>query len=89
MKLFEDTGTVCSIQGYHESLFKKLTAHDEFAIPDILDKPSIHLKEVQQYLLQTTGTDLCIATCTPHFFAKCWIYLKKADIKGQTNKWWA
>ena len=40
-KLFEQTGTVCSIQGYRESPFKKLTPHDEFAILDvILDKPS-------------------------------------------------
>ena len=58
MKLFEETGTVCSIQGYHESPFKKLTAHDDV----ILDKPSTHLREVQQHLLQSTGTDVCIAT---------------------------
>ena len=46
VKLFEDNGTVCNIQGYHESPFKKLTAHDELAIADVvLDKPSIHLKE--------------------------------------------
>ena len=32
LKLFEETGTVCSIQGYRESPFKKLIAHDELAI---------------------------------------------------------
>lgn len=54
VKLFEETGTVCSIQGYRESPFKKLTAHDELAILGIvLDKPSTHLREVQQHLLQT------------------------------------
>lgn len=63
VQLFEETGTVCSIQGYRESPFKKLTPHDEFAILDvILDKPSTYLKDVQQHLLQTTGTDVCIAT---------------------------
>ena len=39
VQLFEETGTVCSIQGYCESPFKKLIPHDEFAILDvILDK---------------------------------------------------
>jgi len=42
VQLFEETGTVCSIQGYHESPFKKLTPHDEFAILDvILDQPQL------------------------------------------------
>ena len=90
VKLFEETGTVCSIQGYRESPFKKLTPHDELAILDvILDKPSTHLKEVQQHLLQTTGTDVCIATFSNFFFTKCWIYPKKANIKSPTKKWWA
>ena len=63
VQLFEETGTVCSIQGYHESPFKKLTPHDEFAILDVvLDQPSTYLKDVHQHLLQTTGTDVYIAT---------------------------
>ena len=83
---FKKLRTVCSIQGYRESPFKKLRTQDEFAIPDvILDKPSTHLKEVQQHLLQTTGTDVCIATLC-NFFAKCWIYSKKGNIKGPTKK---
>ena len=77
--------------------FKKLRTHDEWVIPDVvLDKPLTHLKEVQQgvqqHLLQTTGTDVCIATlynCFFFFFAKCWIYLKQVNIKGPTKKWWA
>ena len=31
VKLFEDTGTVYNIQGYHESPFKKLRTHDELS----------------------------------------------------------
>ena len=83
---FKKLRTGCSIQGYRESPFKKLRAHDEFAILDVVvDKPLTHLKEVQQHLLQTTGTDVCIATLC-NFIAKCWIYLKQVNIKGPTNE---
>ena len=40
VKLFEEHGTVCGIQGYRESPIKKLTVHDELPVLDvILDKP--------------------------------------------------
>ena len=63
VKLFEETGTVCSIQGYHETTCKKLTINDEFAILEaVLDNPSIYLTEIQQLLFQTTGTTVTTAT---------------------------
>ena len=79
VKLFEETDCMFKYP------FKKLTAHNELAILDVLDKPSTHLREVQQHLLQTTGTDVCIATLC-NLFPKCWIYPKKANIKGPTKK---
>ena len=73
---------VCNIQGYRESPFKKFRTHDELAIPDVvLDKTLIYL-QVQQHLLQTTGTDVCIATLC-NVIAKCWIYSKKFTLRAQ------
>ena len=43
VQLFEETGTVCSIQGYRESPFKKLTPHDEFAILDVISWTNLQL----------------------------------------------
>jgi len=40
-KLFDETGTVCSIQGFHGNTTKKLSIHDELAILEkVLDDPS-------------------------------------------------
>ena len=36
VQLFEETGTVHNIQGYHENTTKKLTAQDEIAIFEVL-----------------------------------------------------
>ena len=48
VQLFEETGTVHSIQGYHESTTKKLTAQDEVAIIEALsDNRSLYLHELQ------------------------------------------
>ena len=63
VKLFEETGTVCSVQGCHENTNKKLSSDDEMAILQmILDCPSMYLHEVQTSLLQLTGTDVSTAT---------------------------
>ena len=48
VQLFEETGTVCSIQGYHENTHKKLSSCDELAIIEaVLDNPSMYLHEMR------------------------------------------
>lgn len=63
VQLFEETGTVCSIQGYHENTCKKLSAYDELTIIEaIVNQPSLYLHELQHKVLITTGNDLSIPT---------------------------
>ena len=64
VQLFEETGTVHSIQGYHETTTKKLTAQDEIAIIEaILDSPSsMYLHELQHAIYLSSGTSVCTAT---------------------------
>ena len=63
VQLFEETGTVCSIQGYHENTYKKLSAYDELTmIEAIVNQPSLYLHELQHKILITTGNDLSIPT---------------------------
>ena len=62
VQLFEETGTVCSIQGYHENTCKKLSTVDEFTIMEaIVDNPSMYLHELQHLVLQTTGTVISVS----------------------------
>ena len=59
VRLFEETGTVCSIHGYHENTWKKLSSQDELAIIEaVLDNPSIYLHEMQHLVSQTSGTEI-------------------------------
>ena len=63
VKLFEDTGSVDSIQGFHENTSKKLDPHDEMVILEaVLDCPFMYLHELQNMLLQATGTNVSTAT---------------------------
>ena len=63
VQLFEETGTVCSIQGYHENICKKLSIHDELTIIEaIVNQPSLYLHELQHKVLITTGNNLSIPT---------------------------
>ena len=60
--MFEETGTVCSIHGYHENKCKKLSTVDEFTIMEaIVDNPSMYLHELQHLVLQTTGTVVSVS----------------------------
>ena len=48
VKLFEETGTVCSVQGCHENTGKKLSRSDEIGILElVLEHPSMYLHELQ------------------------------------------
>lgn len=62
VQLFEQTGTVESIQGYHEKTNKRLSRTDELVLMEaVVKQPSIYLHELQNTLLQTTGTTICLA----------------------------
>ena len=54
VKLFEETGTVCSIQGFHENTTKKLNEA-------LLDNPSLYLRELNMVSL-SNGTSISTAT---------------------------
>ena len=63
VQLFEDTGTVCSIQGYHQNTIKKLSVREEIAIIDaVVDNPAMYLSDLQQHVLYTTGTSISTST---------------------------
>ncbi len=63
VKLFEETGTVCSIQGFHENTTKKLNAHEELTVIEaVVDNPAMYLGDLQQHILHTTGKDISTAT---------------------------
>ena len=62
VQLFEETGTVCSIQGYRENTHKKLSLQDELVIFEtVTSNPSIYLHEIQHTLLQATGKHVSIS----------------------------
>ena len=68
VQLFEQTGTVESIQGYHEKTTKRLSNTDELVLMEAITKqPSIYLHELQHILFQT-GTTICLAAI--HNFLK-------------------
>ena len=71
VQLFEETGMVHSIQGYHESTTKTLTAQDEVAIIEaLLDNPSLYLHELQHAIYLTSGTSVCTATFVTFYVNK-------------------
>ena len=59
VQLFEETGTVCSIQGYHFNTTKKLTVHEELAVINaVVDNPAMYLSDLQQHVLHSTGKSI-------------------------------
>ena len=54
---------MCSVQGCHENTGKKLSTSDEIGLLElVLEHPSMYLHELQNALLQATGTDVSTAT---------------------------
>ena len=83
IQLFEETGTVCSIQGYHENTCKKLSIYDELIIIEaVVNQPSLYLHEVQYIILKTTGNDLSIPTIYK-FLQKQQFSRKKLTFRAQ------
>ena len=59
VQLFEETGTVCSIQGYHFNTTKKLTVHEELAVINaVVDNPAMYLSDLQQHVLHSRGKSI-------------------------------
>lgn len=82
-KLFEETGTVSSIQGYREGPDKKLSTHDEIVLLElVLEHPSMYLHELQNALLQSTGTNVSAATIC-RFLKKQGFSRKKMSFRAQ------
>ena len=67
---FETTGTVspAPYPEQHAELHKKLTRIDELLIIHLVaDRPSIYLSELQQELLETTGTEVSLSAICKYF----------------------
>ena len=85
LRLFEETGTVYSIQGYHEPSHKKkkLTENDEMVLLElIIEHPAMYLQELQSALSRSTGTNISISTICK-FLQKQGITYKKLSFQAQ------
>lgn len=86
VKLFEETGSVDSIQGFHESTNKKLDVHDEMVILEtVLDYPFMYLHELRNTLLQATGTNVSITTICKFLHSQGFTHKKLALRAQQRN----
>ena len=86
VKLFEETGTVCSIQGYHENTTKKLNAQDEiYIIEALLDNSSSYLHELQNMVSLSNGTSISTATICK-FLVNQDFSRKKLTFRAQQRK---
>ena len=83
LRLFEETGTVYSVQGCHEPSNKKLTENDELVLLElIIEHPAMYLQELQSALSQSTGTNVSISTICK-FLQKQGITYKKLSFQAQ------
>ena len=63
VKLYQEMGTVLSIQGYHSTTTKKWSFQDQCLIIEALcDNPSFYLNELQHLVHLSSGSLVCIAT---------------------------
>ena len=84
VKLFEDTGSMNSIQGFHEITSKKLDSHDKMVILEaVLDCPSMYLHELQNVLLQATGTNVSTATTCKFLHS---LFTQEVSVQSSTEK---
>ena len=80
VNLFEETGTVSSIQGYRETPEKKMSLQDQCCmISVIVDNPPTYLQELKSLLLQSTGKDVSTA-CICNLIHKCGFSRKKLPL---------
>ena len=83
VKLFDETGTVCSIQGFHENTTKKLSIHDELAIfGKVLDDPSVYLHELQHHVFHTSGNNISTSSICRFLHQQCFSH-KKLTFRAQ------
>lgn len=82
VNLFEETGTVCSFQGYREAPAKKLHEVDEMAIlTTIVNNPATYLHELKSILLQSSNIDISTSSICK-FLCKCGFSHKKLALKA-------
>ena len=80
VKLFDETGTVCSIQGFHENTTKKLNIHDELAIFEkVLDDPSVYLHDHE---FHTSGNNISTSSICRFLHQQCFSH-KKLTFRAQ------
>ena len=88
VQVFEETGSVDSIQGFHENTSKKLDDHDEMVILEaVLESPFMYLHEIQNTLLQTTGTNVSTATLCK-FLHSQGFFTQEVSFQSPTEKGW-
>lgn len=81
--LFEETGTVSSLQGYREVPLKKLNAQDKISlISTILENPTTYLHELKSILLQSSGIDIS-TSCICKFLHNSGFSHKKLTLRAQ------
>ena len=83
VKLFDETGTVCSIQGFHVNITKKLSIHGELAIIEmVLDDPSVYLHELQHHVFHTSGNTISTSSICRFLQQQCF-FTKKLTFRAQ------
>lgn len=83
IRLFEETGTVYSLQGYREVPLKKLSAQDEISIVTaIMENPATYLRELKSILLYSSGIDVS-TSCICKFLHKSGFSRKKLALRAQ------
>ena len=87
VKLFEETGTVCSIQGYCKNHHHTLKLLDKYALLNtIVDEPAHYLSEIQQILRNTTGTQISVPTISKYLHKAGFTHKKLMYRAGQRNE---
>jgi len=69
VKQFDETGTVCSIQGLCENTTKKLGIHDDLAFSEmVLDNPSVYL---QCHVFHKSGNNISTSSICRFLHQQC------------------
>ena len=83
VRLFEETGTVCSIQGYPMERSQKLSSCDKVTIFEaVMKEPCLYLHEIQEILLTTTGSQISILSTICKFLKKQRLTRKKLSFRA-------
>ena len=88
VKLYQETGTVLSIQGYHSTTTKKLSLQDQCLIIEApCDNPFLYLHELQHLVHLSSGTIFSLAT-VHNFLHKQRFSRHKLSVRALQRKEW-